>query len=127
MYILGISLGRPSGGAAILDLHSGAVSYGDKFVNVYTLDNSQKFITTADLTIYKVVKNKIQHAIAENFGIDSDSLYLTHPTFFSKLSNLEPKTPHDEYWNIHVDKVKKQKRRTHTLYVIRKTTQMGIF
>ncbi|XP_068892496.1 2-oxoglutarate and iron-dependent oxygenase domain-containing protein 3-like [Tenebrio molitor] len=100
----GISLGMSSGGAAILDLHSGAVSYGDKFVNVYTLDNSQKFITTADLTIYKVVKNKIQHAIAENFGIDSDSLYLTHPTFFSKLSNLEPKTPHDEYWNIHVDK-----------------------
>ncbi|XP_044270433.1 2-oxoglutarate and iron-dependent oxygenase domain-containing protein 3-like [Tribolium madens] len=100
----GISLGGSSGGASILDIHSGALSFGEKFVNIYTLKGSEKFITASDLTIYKIVKNKIKHAIAENFGIDKESLYLTHPTFFSKLSNLESKTPHDEYWHIHVDK-----------------------
>ncbi|KAJ3661465.1 hypothetical protein Zmor_005860 [Zophobas morio] len=100
----GISLGGSSGGASILDLHSGALSYGEKFVNIYTLENTEQLITAADLMIYKMVKNKIQHAIAENFGINSDSLYLAHPTFFSKLSNLEPQTPHDEYWHVHVDK-----------------------
>ncbi|RZC35993.1 2-oxoglutarate and iron-dependent oxygenase domain-containing protein 3-like, partial [Asbolus verrucosus] len=100
----GINLGSSTGSASILDLHSGAVSYGEKFVNIYTLEGSKKFITAADLAIYKIVKNKIQHAIAENFGIDSSSLYLTHPTFFSKLTDLEPRTPHDIYWNIHIDK-----------------------
>lgn len=101
----GISLGGSAGGASILDIHSGALSFGEKFVNIYTLKGSDKFITAPDLAIYKMVKNKIQHAIAENFGVDSESLYLTHPTFFSQLSNLESKTAHDEYWHIHVDKV----------------------
>lgn len=56
--------------------------------------------------VYKIVKSKIQHAIAETFSIDFTSLHLTHPTFFSKLTNLEPKTEHDEYWHVHIDKVR---------------------
>lgn len=101
----GIALGNAEGGAAILDLHSGALSDGKHFINVYSLENAQKMFTAAEMTVYKVVKTKIQHAIAHNFGISVDSLYLTHPTFFSKLTNLEPKTIHDEYWHPHVDKV----------------------
>ncbi|KAF2905385.1 hypothetical protein ILUMI_00790 [Ignelater luminosus] len=101
----GISLGGSDGGASILDLHSGALSYGQKFINIYSLEESKKIFNAADLTVYKVVKSKIQHAIAEIFQIDFDSLHLTHPTFFSRLTNLEPKTEHDEYWHVHVDKV----------------------
>ncbi|GLV40807.1 hypothetical protein CBL_13690 [Carabus blaptoides fortunei] len=100
----GIALGGSDGGASILDLHSGALSHGRNFVNIYSLDNLNRIISAADMTVYKVVKTKIQHAIAHNFGLDVDSLYLTHPTFFSQLTNLEPKTVHDEYWHPHVDK-----------------------
>lgn len=105
MSFIGIGLGGSNGGASILDLHSGALSYGEKFVNVHNLQDSNKFVSAPDLAIYKHVKNKIQHAIAENFGIDSSSLYLTHPTFFSEMTNVSPKTPHDEYWHVHIDKV----------------------
>lgn len=101
----GIALGGSDGGASILDLHSGALSYGQKFVNIYSIEESRKIFNTADLAIYKIVKSKIQHAISETFRIPKENLYLTHPTFFSKLTNLEPKTEHDEYWHVHVDKV----------------------
>lgn len=99
----GIAFGGSEGGASILDLHSGALSYGKKFVNIYKLENTQKIFSPADMAVYKVVKTKIQHAIAHNFALNVEGLYLTHPTFFSKLTNAEPKTEHDEYWHPHVD------------------------
>lgn len=99
-----MALGGSSGGATILDLHSGALSYNDKFINVKAHKEKQ-FITPADRTIYQLVKAKIQMAIAESFGLDHNSLYLTHPTFFSRLNNVDAKTVHDEYWHPHVDKV----------------------
>lgn len=52
-----------------------------------------------------MVKNKIQDAVADHFGIKANFLHLTHPTFFSKLTSTPPKTLHDEYWHKHVDKV----------------------
>lgn len=51
------------------------------------------------------MKTNIQRAIAFQFGIDFNALYLTHPTFFSRLTNAPAKTVHDEYWHPHVDKV----------------------
>ena len=33
-----------------------------------------------------------------------NSLFLTHPTFFSRITNETAKTVHDEYWHPHVDK-----------------------
>ncbi|XP_018577284.1 2-oxoglutarate and iron-dependent oxygenase domain-containing protein 3-like [Anoplophora glabripennis] len=98
-----MALGGSKGGATIMDLHSGALSFDDKFINVYA-QKKNKILTPTDLTVYKLVRTKIQNAIAETFGIDVGSLYLTHPTFFSKLSNLTPVTPHDEYWHVHIDK-----------------------
>lgn len=100
-------MGGSSGGASILDLHSGTLSYGEKFINVHSLEASKKIFNSADLAVYKIVKSKIQHAIAEFFKLDPRTLYLTHPTFFSKLTNLDPKTENDEYWHVHVDKVRK--------------------
>lgn len=101
----GFALGGSSGGASILDLHSGALSFGEKFVNIHSIELSKKIFNSADLAVYKIVKTKIQHAIAETFQLDASKLYLTHPTFFSQLTNVDPKTDHDEYWHIHVDKV----------------------
>lgn len=51
------------------------------------------------------MKTKIQHAVAHNFGVDIDKIYLTKPTFFSRITNKPARTIHDEYWHPHVDKV----------------------
>ncbi|XP_023240278.1 2-oxoglutarate and iron-dependent oxygenase domain-containing protein 3-like isoform X1 [Centruroides sculpturatus] len=102
----GLSLSKSSGGASILDLHSGAVSQGSSFVNVYQLmkENNLNVFTHQDFQVYRNVKNKIKEIIAFKFGIIPQYLYLTHPTFFSQMTNRPPKTVHDEYWHIHVDK-----------------------
>ena len=54
---------------------------------------------------FRTVKDKIHTAIAGAFGISKDSLYLTSPTFFSRMTSKPARTIHDEYWHIHVDKV----------------------
>ena len=98
----GLAKGGSTGGASILDLHSGALSSGDKFVNVYK--THPELYKPEDFITYTKVKAKIKAYIAEHFEIDNESLYLTHPTFFSRLEAKEAKTMHDEYWHIHVDK-----------------------
>nr|CAD7590997.1 unnamed protein product [Timema genevievae] len=100
----GLALGGSEGGASILDLHSGALSQGKNFVNIYKLDQAKGIFRKSDFIIYKVVKTKIQHAVAHHFGVRADALHLTHPTFFSRLTSAPAKTVHDEYWHPHVDK-----------------------
>ena len=53
----------------------------------------------------RAVKENVKKAIADHFGLDSSSLYLTHPTFFSRIDANPARTMHDEYWHVHVDKV----------------------
>lgn len=48
---------------------------------------------------------KIAKAISDKFAIDVNSIYLTHPTFISRIDNTTAQTIHDEYWHAHVDKV----------------------
>ncbi|XP_053974330.1 2-oxoglutarate and iron-dependent oxygenase domain-containing protein 3-like [Hylaeus anthracinus] len=100
----GLNLGGSEGGASILDLHSGALSKGLGFIDIYTLPETTKIFNSADFAIYKVVKTKIQHAVAHNFGVPANKIFLTKPTFFSRMTNVSAKTIHDEYWHPHVDK-----------------------
>ncbi|KAI0212093.1 2-oxoglutarate and iron-dependent oxygenase domain-containing protein 3 [Lamellibrachia satsuma] len=102
----GLSLGESYGGASILDLHSGALSKGDKFIDIYELirRSGRDVFTPRDFKMYRQVKNKIHGAIAREFGIPVDKLYLTSPTFFSKMTPRPAQTIHDEYWHVHVDK-----------------------
>lgn len=51
------------------------------------------------------VRQKVQLTIAKAFGIRASLLYLTKPTFFSRINSTEAQTAHDEYWHAHVDKV----------------------
>lgn len=51
------------------------------------------------------IRQKVQLTIAEAFGISASLLYLTKPTFFSRINSTEAQTAHDEYWHAHVDKV----------------------
>jgi len=96
--------GGGSGGATILDLHSGALSYKDKFVNIYKVTNDAIF-SASEINTYVRVKDRIQEAIASTFKIDKSRLFLTKPTFFSRLTNRTAVTSHDEYWHPHIDKV----------------------
>ncbi|KAL4241041.1 2-oxoglutarate and iron-dependent oxygenase domain-containing protein 3 [Mactra antiquata] len=101
----GLAYGGSSGGASILDLHSGALSKQDKFINIYSILPEEGGFTEEDFNMYKKVKNKIQKAISKHFKIPLSSLYLTKPTFFSRMNTTEAKTVHDEYWHKHVDKI----------------------
>lgn len=49
----GLAFGGSSGGASILDLHSGALSKGNAFVNIYKLEASKKTFTMEDFKIYR--------------------------------------------------------------------------
>uniref|UniRef100_A0A1I8HNK4 Fe2OG dioxygenase domain-containing protein n=2 Tax=Macrostomum lignano TaxID=282301 RepID=A0A1I8HNK4_9PLAT len=105
----GFALGGGSGGATILDLHSGALSLGQKFVNVYTVDGrngGRGFVPTeSERRLYAGVVNRIRLAVAAAFKVsNAESLRLTKPTFFSRLTSAEARTQHDEYWHSHVDK-----------------------
>ena len=51
------------------------------------------------------MRQKVQLTIAQAFGISASSLYLTKPTFFSRINSTRAQTAHDEYWHAHVDKV----------------------
>lgn len=98
----GLSKGGGAGGASILDLHSGALSHGEQFINLYK--THPDLFTPREFKIYSIVKDKVKAAVAEHFNLDNDKLFLSHPTFFSELTAVPPATPHDEYWHSHVDK-----------------------
>ncbi|XP_065358231.1 2-oxoglutarate and iron-dependent oxygenase domain-containing protein 3-like [Calliphora vicina] len=99
-----IGLAGSSGGASILDIHTGALSYGEQYLNFYKMPEAKKLLKPEQLTVYNLVKGKIKLAIAEQFGIEPSNLFLTSPTFFSRLTNVTAKNIHDEYWHEHVDK-----------------------
>ena len=98
----GLKYGGSNGGASILDLHSGALSRGEKFINIYSI--GKKIFSKGDFELYKEIKDKIHETVANEFGIPKTSLYLTKPTFFSRINGKPAKTLHDEYWHPHIDK-----------------------
>ncbi|XP_004225487.2 2-oxoglutarate and iron-dependent oxygenase domain-containing protein 3-like [Ciona intestinalis] len=104
----GMKHGGSSGGASILDLHTGALSKGQQFINIYKSLESTELSETFpnyDMQVYRKVKNKILAAIANEFGLDPKKLHLTNPTFFSRMTTTPAKTQHDEYWHSHIDKI----------------------
>lgn len=103
----GLALAGSEGGASILDLHSGALSMGQQFVNIYRYfgDDVGDVFTKEDFQLYRDVRGRIQAIIAETFDLDPTSMYLTKPTFFSRINGTVAKTLHDEYWHPHIDKL----------------------
>eukprot|EP00040_Diaphanoeca_grandis_P029123 m.169680 g.169680 ORF g.169680 m.169680 type:complete len:334 (-) comp31581_c0_seq2:374-1375(-) len=103
-----MALGGGSGGPTILDLHSGALSLGDNFIDVYQMAAStpSELYDASDFAVYNTLKDSIKQAIMDTEGFDITApLYLTKPTFFSKITNKPAKSEHDEYWHSHVDKI----------------------
>ena len=108
LLLRGMEYGGSSGGASILDLHSGALSQKNNFVNIYKFVEREKLaeiFTEKSMKVYKEVKEKIKMLISDTFGLDSSLLHLTSPTFFSKMTSQQAATKHDEYWHSHIDKI----------------------
>lgn len=99
--------GRSDGGASIFDFHSGAISKGDRFINVYsvhTATGGQPVFGSEEFDVLYRVIEMVHTRVAVYFGLDRDRLYLTNPTFFSELTARPARTIHDEYWHTHIDK-----------------------
>ena len=96
--------GRSLGGASIFDLYSGAISNGDKFINVYSIHTATPVFHITDFELVQEVIDKVHSLISAYFGIEFDNVFLTHPTFFSEITAKPAYTVHDEYWHNHVDK-----------------------
>lgn len=101
---LGMSVAGGSGPPSVLDLQSGAVSYKDKFIDVFqALKQSGLSLPKDNLRVYENVTNRIRDFVGEAAG--ASGLRLTSPSFFSRIRGDVPAvTPHDEYWHEHVDK-----------------------
>lgn len=50
----GLKLGGASGGASILDLHSGALSLKENFINLYKIDRNKNVFQESDFNVYRV-------------------------------------------------------------------------
>ncbi|XP_046906661.1 LOW QUALITY PROTEIN: urotensin-2 receptor 2 [Hypomesus transpacificus] len=103
----GLALAGSEGGASILDLHSGALSMGKQFVNIYRYFGEQvgEVFTQEDFQLYRAVRGRIQEVVAQVFDLDPALMFLTKPTFFSRINSSSAQTQHDEYWHPHIDKV----------------------
>ncbi|XP_064849643.1 2-oxoglutarate and iron-dependent oxygenase domain-containing protein 3-like [Oncorhynchus masou masou] len=94
------------GGASILDLHSGALSMRKQFVNIYRPFREQimDVFSEEDVRLNRLVRGRIQAVVATTFDLDPPLLYLTEPTFFSRVNSALAKTQQDEHWHLHIDK-----------------------
>ncbi|KFP70068.1 2-oxoglutarate and iron-dependent oxygenase domain-containing protein 3, partial [Acanthisitta chloris] len=104
----GLSLGGSDGGVSSVLLLSTFFYCQGKMINAffgYFGDKIQDIFTEEDFALYRDVRQRIQQRIAQEFGISSSAMYLTKPTFFSRINSTGAKTAHDEYWHPHVDKV----------------------
>ena len=110
------SQGGGAGGASIFELYSSVTSMGEKFISLFamrnqaskagdfeTLQQIESIYSAENLETYTNARKKVQNAIGEMFGLDSNLLHLAQPTFFSRLTNKDAATPHDEYWHRHID------------------------
>lgn len=102
----GMAMGGGAGGPTIMDMASGALSRGDKFIDMWATFNltGQTPFTRSELAPYKAMTDRAAAAAAEHFG--ATELWLTAPSFFSRISaDRPPKIENDEYWHSHVDKL----------------------
>eukprot|EP01116_Phalansterium_solitarium_P025688 TRINITY_DN9946_c0_g1_i1.p1 TRINITY_DN9946_c0_g1~~TRINITY_DN9946_c0_g1_i1.p1 ORF type:complete len:308 (-),score=106.40 TRINITY_DN9946_c0_g1_i1:349-1272(-) len=101
--------GGGSGGPTIFDLNSGALSKGDKFIDLYTqLKNGGQPspFSEPDRLLLLEVLERVKAAVVDEFGVAPSRLWLTTPTFFSRIrSDAVAVTMNDEYWHEHIDRI----------------------
>jgi len=96
--------GAGAGAPSVVDLHSEIISYKEAFVNLTELMQfkSLKF-TPKQVEAYSAVRRQLRQLVAQQFGIDPESLQ-HDMTFFSHINGSKTAhTTHDEYWHSHID------------------------
>jgi hypothetical protein len=113
---LGMSLGQGAGGPTIFDVSSGAASQGDKFIDAYAMINTRMqqaakkkeqtpppIFTREQIDLYVRTTERVKKLVERELGVSG--LHLASPSFFSRITSAPARTPHDEYFHRHVDKV----------------------
>ena len=93
-----------SGPVTIVDLVSGALSYQERFVNVFALlKQKDAFFPLAALALYVELTQRVKAIISDALNVTAP-LYLTRPSFFAQIdADKPPVTTNDEYYHAHVD------------------------
>ncbi|KAJ3118535.1 COPII subunit [Phlyctochytrium bullatum] len=100
----GMAMGRAIGGPSIFDLASGAVTYEDKFISAYQRTKGS-FLSPEEWNFLLGLYRRIEDKVREVFQVqETDHLTLGRPSFFSKIDNSEPRSVHDDYTHMHVDR-----------------------
>ncbi|KAJ1459721.1 hypothetical protein M885DRAFT_478971 [Pelagophyceae sp. CCMP2097] len=94
------------GGPTIFDINSGFVmAPGARLSNVH--ETRPGLFSSEDYALYKQVINRLKVLVESTFDT-AKPLYFTAPTFITRLSgensSWAPESPHDEYWQAHVDR-----------------------
>ena len=96
---------RP-GGPTIVDVNSGFVRDWQGLYNMYRGNASERAqFSREEYELYGGTVERIRREIMRRFGLAH--LHLTAPTFITRLHGVdgwEPRSAHDEYWHLHVDK-----------------------
>lgn len=93
-----------SGPVTIVDMVSGALSYNDKFINLFQLLQQQHtFLPLPALQLYVDLTRQLSERLGAALQ-SSGRLYLTRPSFFSKIRAADATNAHDEYWHAHIDR-----------------------
>jgi hypothetical protein len=90
--------GGGAGGATIMDLPSGALSYGNQFINLHALlAKNHQALPAEPSEILKSVMSRVRHEVSRFFGVNK--IMGTTPRFISRMDQKPAQTMHDEYWS----------------------------
>ncbi|KAG5180008.1 hypothetical protein JKP88DRAFT_200696 [Tribonema minus] len=92
-----------AGGPTILDINGGFLRDPQGVVNIYK--GRESLYSVDEYRFYGDIVERIRAFVQASFELDF--LYFTAPTFITRLvgnSQWKPKSMHDEYWHMHVDK-----------------------
>ena len=93
-----------SGPVTIVDMISGALSYKDKFINLFSLLHQQHTsLPLPSLGSYLSLTSELAARLSSALQ-SSSRLYLTRPSFFSRIRPAKATSTHDEYWHPHIDR-----------------------
>ena len=89
--------GGGAGGATIMDLPSGALSFGNQFINLHALlAKKHEALPEEPAATLKEVMSRVRHEISHFFG--AGKIMGTSPRFISRMDQKPAQTTHDEYW-----------------------------
>jgi len=103
--------GGGQGGVSIVDFVSGASSSTDKFVDLYAVVARRREASAnvsamiSNLAVYTDIVRRVKQHLVGHFGIDNASLYVSSPSFFSRITDGVPANKNDEYWHVHNDRL----------------------